>query len=108
MVNGDEIHDEYVGMDYSVALDLHLYFYTLRDIMQWAMGNGFKWYCSSGQGYEPKRRLKAELMPLDLYAAHTWPGVNFIMRRVMPMLEPTRGNKIIREYPNYDQVWGNS
>src|SRR6185437_11112635 len=29
MINGDEIHDEYVGMDYSLALDLHLYFYTL-------------------------------------------------------------------------------
>lgn len=106
MINGDEIHDEYVGMDYSLALDLHLYFYTLRDIMQWAMANGFKWYCSSGQGYEPKLRLKAELVPLDLYAAHTWPGVNLIMRRILPLLEPTRANKIIREFPNYDQVWG--
>lgn len=106
MIAGDEIHDEYVGLDYSVALELHLYFYTLRDIIQWAMENGFKWYCSSGQGYEPKLRLKAELAPLDLYAAHTWPGVNLIMRRVLPLLEPTRNNRTIQEFPNYADVWG--
>src|SRR5438874_6928982 len=29
------IYDECIGLDYSVALDLHLYFYTLRDIISW-------------------------------------------------------------------------
>jgi hypothetical protein len=32
MVHDGTIYDEYLGLDYSVALDLHLYFYTLRDI----------------------------------------------------------------------------
>ena len=106
MISGDEIHDEYLGMDYAVALDLHLYFYTLRDIMQWAMANGFKWYCSSGQGYEPKLRLKGTLAPLDLYAAHTSPPVNFMMKRVLPLIEPTRGNAILQKFPNFAELWG--
>jgi len=106
MVHGQEIHDDYVGLDYSVALDLHLYFYTLRDILQWAMSNGYKWYCSSGQGYEPKSRLKCELAPVDLYVAHTWKPVNFILKKVLPWLEPTRGEPALRKFPNYADVWG--
>ena len=106
LVSGDEIHDEYVGLDYSVALDLHLYFYTLRDIIEWAMQNGIKWYCSSGQGYEPKLRLKCELVPLDLYVAHTWKPVNFVMKRILPLIEPTRSDPTLRQFPNFDQVWG--
>ena len=106
MINGDELHDEYVGLDYSVALQLHLYFYTLRDVMQWAMQNGCKWYCSSGQGYEPKLRLKAELVPLDLYVAHTWRPINAIMRRLLPWIEPTRAEPALQKFPNYADVWG--
>jgi predicted N-acyltransferase len=105
MASGDELHDEYLGMDYSVALDLHLYFYTLRDVFSWAMANGFKWYCSSGQGYDPKRRLDAHLAPLDLYVSHTWPGVNLIFKRVLPLIEPTRSEKALTHYPNYADVW---
>ena len=103
---GDELHDEYVGLDYAVALELHLYFYTLRDILQWAMKNGYKWYCSSAQGYEPKLRLKAQLVPLDLYVSHTWPVANLILRKVLPLIEPTRNHKTIAEFPNSSEIWG--
>src|SRR6266436_7672974 len=44
---GDAIYDECIGLDYSVALDLHLYFYTLRDIISWALQQGLKYYYSN-------------------------------------------------------------
>ena len=106
MLHGDSIYDEYLGLDYDVALKLHLYFYTLRDIVEWAMKQGIKWYCSSALNYDPKRRLKCELMPLDLYVTHTSPLANFVLRRVLPWLEPTRNDKTLREFPNYDALWG--
>jgi hypothetical protein len=106
MLKGDELHDEYVGMDYSVALDLHLYFYTLRDLLQWAMANGYKWYCSTALNYDPKLRLKSELVPLDLYVSHTSPVINFFMRRALPWLEPTRGDPTLAKFPNYAELWG--
>src|SRR6266576_225625 len=40
LVCEDKIYDECIGLDYSVALDLHLYFYTLRDIITWALEQG--------------------------------------------------------------------
>lgn len=105
MVNGDEIHDEYVGLDYAVALDLHLYFMTLRDVLEWAMQNGYKSYYSTAMGYDPKLRLKCELAPLDLYVTHTSPPINFVLRRVLPWLEPTRNDPALPKFPNYHEVW---
>src|SRR5439155_17637554 len=95
MLHGDTIYDEYLGLDYSVALDLHLYFSTFRDIVQWAMEHRHKWYCSSALNYDPKLRFKCELVPLDLYVRHTSPLVNAILKRVLPWIEPTRGDKTL-------------
>lgn len=106
LVHDETIYDEYLGLDYSVALDLHLYFVTIRDILQWGMEHGFKWYCSSALNYDPKLHLKCELVPLDLYVMHTWPVANFVLKRVLPLLEPTRQDPTLREFPNYHELWG--
>jgi predicted N-acyltransferase len=106
MAEGDTLHDEYVGLDYALALDLHLYFYTLRDVISWAMQNGFKWYSSTALGYEPKLHLKCELVPLDLYVAHTFAPANWALARVLPLLEPTRSDPTLRKFHNYADLWG--
>lgn len=105
MLQDDCIYDEYLGLDYSLALDLHLYFYTLRDIVRWGIANGIKWYYSSALNYDPKRRLKCELVPLDLYVSHTSRIANAVLRRVLPWLEPTRSDPTLREFANYAQLW---
>jgi tRNA(Ile)-lysidine synthase TilS/MesJ len=89
-----------------VALDLHLYFYTLRDILEWAMQHGLKWYVSSALNYDPKLHLRCELAPLDLYVAHTSGFINFFMKRILPWIEPTRSDPVLRRFPNYADVWG--
>jgi hypothetical protein len=106
MLAGDSIYDEYLGLDYTVALDLHLYFYTFRDIVSWAMAGGFKWYLSSAQNYDPKLHFRCELVPLDLYVAHTNPVLNAVLRRVIPWIEPTRGDETLKKFPNYADLWG--
>ncbi len=106
MLQGDSLYDEYLGLDYAVALDLHLYFYTLRDIIQWAISHGFKWYVSSALNYDPKLHLRCHLAPLDLYVTHRSRIANFILRRVLPKLEPTRNDKVLQQFPNYADVWG--
>lgn len=108
MVHGDAVYDEYLGMDYSVALDLHLYFYTLRDILDWAMGGGYKWYYSSALNYDPKCRLGCELVPLDLYVRHTSPILNPVLRRALRLLEPTRRDKALQGFANYSSLWGDA
>jgi predicted N-acyltransferase len=104
LVHGDSIHDEYLGMDYQVALDLHLYFYTLRDIISWALEQKLRYYCSTPLNYDPKLHLKCLLVPLDLYVRHTTSFINPIFRRVVQYLEPTRHDPVLRQFPNADAL----
>lgn len=104
MVSGETIYDDYLGLDYSVALDLHLYFYTLRDIISWAIENGYRYYCSSPLNYHPKLHLGCELAPLDLYVMHTAAFVNPIFRRAVRFLEPTRHDPVLRKFRNAHEM----
>jgi predicted N-acyltransferase len=103
-VCGDAIYDECIGLDYSVALDLHLYFYTLRDIISWALQQGLKYYYSNPLNYEPKLHLDCELVPLDLYVRHTSAVLNPAFRRVIKYLGPTRHDPVLQRFPNADQL----
>ncbi len=105
LLHGDSVYAEYIGLEYPAALDLHLYFYSFRDVVSWAIANGLKWYCSSALNYHPKLHLKHSLDPLDLYVRHTSKIINAILRRVLPWLEPTRYDKTLRQFPNYKDLW---
>ena len=105
MVHGDTLYDEYLGMDYSVALDAHLYFLTLRDIWEWARVAGYRRYCSNGSSYEPKLHLGFELVPLDLYVRHESPVVNRLLKRLLPVLEPTHRDPTLRKFRNFASLW---
>ena len=104
LVCGDAIYDECIGLDYSVALDLHLYFYTLRDIISWSLQQGLKYYYSNPLNYEPKLHLDCELVPLDLYVMHTNPLLNPIFRRVIKYLGPTRHDPVLQRFPNANEL----
>ena len=104
LVCGDSIYDECIGLDYSVALDLHLYFCTLRDVISWALEQGLKYYYSNPLNYEPKLHLDCELVPLDLYIMHTNPLFNPIFRRLIKYLGPTRHDPVLQKFPNAHEL----
>jgi predicted N-acyltransferase len=106
LVHDGTIYDDYLGLDYRVALDLHLYFYTLRDILSWALGQGLKRYRSSPLNYQPKLHLGCELYPLDLYVRHTNPIVNKIFPPILKLLEPTRHDPVLQRFPNAHELHG--
>jgi predicted N-acyltransferase len=104
LVCGEAIYDECIGLDYSVALDLHLYFYTLRDVITWSLQQRLKYYYSNPLNYEPKLHLDCELVPLDLYVMHTNGFLNPIFRRAIKYLGPTRQDPVLPRFPNADQL----
>jgi predicted N-acyltransferase len=101
---GEAIYDECIGLDYSVALDLHLYFYTLRDIITWALQQRLKYYYSNPLNYEPKLHLDCELVPLDLYVRHTSALLNPIFCYLIKYLGPTRHEPVLQRFPNADEL----
>jgi predicted N-acyltransferase len=106
LVHDETIYDDYLGLDYSVALDLHLYFHTFRDILSWGLANGLKRYRSSPLNYHPKLHLGCNLFPLDLYVRHTHPILNRLFRPILKLLEPTRHDPILKRFPNAHELHG--
>ena len=104
LVCGEAIYDECIGLDYSVALDLHLYFYTLRDVITWSLQQRLKYYYSNPLNYEPKLHLDCELVPLDLYVMHINTFLNPIFRRAIKYLGPARQDPVLPRFPNADQL----
>ncbi|PYL08610.1 MAG: GNAT family N-acetyltransferase [Verrucomicrobia bacterium] len=104
LVCGDTIYDECLGLDYSVALDLHLYFYTMRDVISWAIAQGLRWYVSGPLNYDPKLHLRHEIAPLDLYVRHTRRSLNPLFRFALKFLGPTRHDPVLRKFPNAHEL----
>jgi hypothetical protein len=99
-VHDGEIYDEYLGLDYRVALDLHLYFVTFRDVLSWALAQGLRTYHSTPLNYDPKLHLGFHLAPLDLYVAPAAEWARPLVRLVLPWIQPTRAEPVLREFPN--------
>ena len=108
LVHDGTIYDDYLGLDYSVALDLHLYFYTLRDIISWSLAQGLDRYRSSPLNYHPKLHLGCDLFPLDLYVMHTAAWLNPIFRQALKFLEPTRHDPVLKCFRNARELHGDA
>lgn len=108
MIEGDAIYAEYIGLDYPIALDLHLYHYAVRDMITWAIAGGYKWFRSGGLNYDPKLHLRHVLDPVDLYVRHVSPVASVPLRWALSLLEPTRYDKTLRKFSNYKDLWGTS
>ena len=99
------LRDNYIGLDYSVALEYHLYFVTWRDTIIWALKNGIHTYHSAPLNYDPKFHFRMELEPLDLYVRAPNDWLNLVFKRVLPLLEPTRYDPVVRKFPNANELW---
>lgn len=105
MVESDQLFYEYVGFDYAVALDLHLYHYVTRDLFNWAVANRYTCIRSTGLNYEPKLRFRHRLDPIDLYVRHTSLLANVVLKRVLPRIVPARYDPVLKKFPDYNALW---
>jgi hypothetical protein len=94
-----------VGFDYAVASRLHLYYRVFCDIVAWAIANGYTQFHSGSLNYDPKWHLRQSLDPIDLYVRHTSPSINAVLKRLLPVMEPTRSDPILRNFHNYRELW---
>ena len=105
MIHDDGIYHEYVGFDYAVSFKLHLYYRVFHDIISWAIANGYRHFHSGSLNYDPKWHLRQSLDPVDLYVRHTSGLVNAALKRLLPIMEPTRADPILPNFPNYRELW---
>ena len=103
-IHGGAIYDNDIGVDETAPASLHLYHLTFRDIIRWALAQGLECYYSAPFNYDPKLHLRMELVPLDLYARHLSPAVNFFLRHLAPLAAPTRQEPLLKLFPNAGQL----
>ena len=94
LTNGESVCSEYIGMDYSVALRLHLYFYAFRDPVspRTPMATSAT---STALSYDPNGNCDPAY-PLDL-TRHTRALMRSRVDVAVP--EPTRYDKIASALP---------
>jgi len=104
MVHDGILYDLDVGMDYSVALDLHLYFVSWRDIISWCLKNGVKMYHTGPLNYDPKLHLRLSLAPQDLYARHSSSWINPFFKIAIEFLQPVRHDPTLQRFENAHEM----
>lgn len=104
LLHDGTLHDLGIGLDYAVALDLHLYFVTWRDVVEWGLRNGVKTYRTGPLNYDPKLHLRLELAPQDLYARHASPLLNPLFKFALEFLQPVRHDPTLRRFRNAHEL----
>lgn len=104
LVHDGTMHHLNIGFDYSVSLDLQLYYVTMRDLLKWAVGQGLKRYYTGQLNYDPKLHFKMKLAPLDLYSRHTSFWINPFYKIALNYLQPARHDPIVRQFPNAHEL----
>jgi xylose isomerase len=74
-------------------------------MITWSIANGYKWFRSSGLNYDPKLHLRHVLDPVDLYVRHISNVKNVPLKLMLPLIEPTRYDKTLRKFSNYEELW---
>ncbi|MFA5160026.1 MAG: GNAT family N-acetyltransferase [Candidatus Omnitrophota bacterium] len=87
-VSAERMTDYYLGFDYALAHDLHLYFTRFRDLMKWCIENKIPVYEMGNTGYEAKRRLGFEFVRLFVYARHLNKFINPFFHLLCRCLRP--------------------
>jgi len=99
-VSAERMIDYYLGFDYALAYDLHLYFTRFRDLMKWCIENKIPVYEMGNTGYEAKRRLGFGFIRLFVYAKHLNKFINPFFHFLCRCLRPENFDvtfKCIRE-----------
>jgi len=97
LVSGDYFIDYYLGFDYALAYQYHLYFIRIRDLINWCIKNKISKYEMGPTGYEPKRRLGFNLIPLYIYAKHRSRLLNPIFKIFSYIARPVNFHAVVKE-----------
>jgi len=90
------LYDNDIGLDYTVAYELNLYYVTFRDLLSWALANGLRRYASAPFSYDPKLRLRLQLQPVDVYVKHISPWLNPLIKILALLFQPARTDPVLR------------
>jgi len=97
LVSDGILSGEYLGMDYSIAYDIHLYFIIVKETIDWCIKNGIGSYEAGALNYDPKKRLDFTFITQYLFFRHRNPISNLLFRLFVIPLKPENFDPVLRE-----------
>ncbi len=94
-VSDECLVDYYLGLDYSIANDYHIYFARFCDLVKWCIENKIPKYEMGNTGYEAKRRFGFKFIRIFGYVKHCNRFINPFFHWLCKLLKPE----------NYDEVF---
>lgn len=92
--------DEYIGLDYKVAYQYHLYYVTFRDIFCWCLKNGIHTFQGGTLNYDPKKRLDFKFLPQYIFVKHKNIFMNFVFGILCKILKPENFDPVLKRMRN--------
>ena len=96
LVSESRLTNYYVGFDYSLAYDFHLFFLHVCDQIKWCIQNKMTKYEMGNTSYEPKRRLGFSFIRLFVYAKHRSPAFNPLIHLLCKLLKPENFDEVFK------------
>ncbi len=96
LVSKDYMAGEYLGLDYGIAFELHLYFILMKATIEWCIENGIGTFQAGALNYDPKRRFGFRFIPQYIYFRHTNRMMNFLFRFIVIPLKPERFDPVLK------------
>ncbi len=97
LVSPELFIDYYLGFDYQIAFNYHLYFIRFRDLMKWCIEHKIPKYEMGVTGYEPKRRLGFDFVPLFIYARSRNKWLNRFFKIICLVFKPENFNPVFKQ-----------
>ncbi len=90
------LSDEYIGLDYTVAYQYHLYHVTFRDIFNWCLQNNIRVFQGGTLNYDPKKHLDFKFNPSYVLVRHRNTLINAIFGIVCAFLKPENFDPVLK------------
>lgn len=103
LVSQERFIDYYLGFDYSIAYQYHLYFVRFRDLLNWCISKGIKTYEMGVTGYEAKRRLGFDFVRLYFYMKHRNAVINWFFKIFSPFFKPENFEPVFKDMKKAEQ-----
>ena len=88
--------DEYIGLDYTVAYEYHLYHVTFRDIFNWCLQNNIRVLQGGTLNYDPKKHLDFKFNPAYILIKHRNIFINAIFGLLCIFLKPENFDPVLK------------
>ena len=88
--------DEYIGLDYRVAYQHHLYYVTVRDVFTWCLENNIRRFQGGTLNYDPKKRLDFKFIPQYIFVKHRHKFMNFVFGVLCKILKPENFDPVLK------------